>query len=167
MDLPKLMRRLGWVSFFIMWVPFVTLFIGMIGLPEGSYDWSELPFLARYSLLAVGSFFIATFALLIGSTIATAIINRSIRDKGELAEAEILQIEDTGTTINNNPVVRFYLEVRPRDRSAFQAEAEQLTSRLHLPAIQPGKILQVKYDPDTLDVALVDLDKQLANTESI
>ena len=161
MDLPKTMRRLGWISFFIMWVPFITLFIGMIGLPEGSYDWAELPALSRYSLLALGGFFFTTFFFLIGASIAAAILNRQIRATGELAEAEIIQIEDTGTTINNNPVVRFYLEVRPQGRSPFQAEAEQLTSRLHIPAIQPGRTLQVKYDPDTLDVALVDLETQI------
>jgi hypothetical protein len=139
-----------------MWIPFVTMFIGLIGTPSGSYDWIELPLLTRYSLLAVGIFFTATFFFLIGAPLVSWFTTRSILKTGKLAEAEILQIWDTGTTINNNPVVRIRLEVRPRLHSIFEAETEKLISRLKIPQYQPGTVVQVKYDPESQDVALVD-----------
>ncbi len=159
MELPKIMRRIGWICFFTMWLPFGTLFIGMIGMPSGEYDWVELPVLSRYSLLAVGVLFFGSFFFLFGASIVTWYLNRTIRAEGILADAEVINLQDTGTTVNNNPVVRLYLEVRPADEPAFEAEAEQLISRLAIPTYQPGSIIKVWYDPESQDVALADLDE--------
>lgn len=156
MDWPKIMRRVGWWCFAFMWIPFAGIFIGMIGFPSGSYSWGELPPLTRYSLIAVGVFFVATFLFLFGAPVVSGLTNRAIKKTGIPAQAEILQIWDTGTTINENPVVRMRLEVRPSDGPAFVAEEEKLISRLKIPAIQPGAIIQVRYDPESLDVAMVD-----------
>lgn len=38
MTLARRMRKLGWMAFTAMWIPFATMFVGMIGLPEGGYD---------------------------------------------------------------------------------------------------------------------------------
>jgi hypothetical protein len=54
---------------------------------------------------------------------------------------------DTGTTINNDPVVEFILEVTPPDGKPYEAHAKGLVSRLDIPAVQPGRIFPVKYDP--------------------
>ena len=56
------MRRWGWRAFGLMWIPFTTLMISILRMPEGSYSWTELPALARYSLLGVGFFFVAFLA---------------------------------------------------------------------------------------------------------
>jgi hypothetical protein len=149
------------MCFFALWIPFGTLFIGMIGMPSGDYDWVELPILSRYSILAVGIFFFATFFFLFGASIVSWYINRSIRAQGILAEAEVINLQDTGTTINNNPVVRLYLEVRPKNAPVFEAEAEQLVSRLDIPRYQPGSTIKVWYDPDNQEVALADPDNSL------
>jgi hypothetical protein len=145
------MRRIGWICFAAMWAPFV----GMVGLPQGSYDWSELPVLTRASLLGVGFFFIASMALLLGSSVVNSLQNRAVRKVGRPARAEVLEIWATGTTINQNPVVRLRLEVRPKGEPPFQAETEELVSRLELGKLQPGSIVKVMVDPEDDDVALL------------
>jgi hypothetical protein len=86
--------------------------------------------------------------------IINAVNNRSIRVKGESAEAIILKISETGMSINDDPVVKFVLDVGPAGQPRFQAEAEQLVSRLDIPQLQPGKIVQVKYDRNSGAVVL-------------
>jgi hypothetical protein len=139
-----------------MWIPFTALIIGMLGMPEGEYAWSELPPLARVSLIVGGLFALASMALLIGAPIAGAAMNRETLRNGLLASARILEVSDTGTTINQNPLVRFLLEVRPGDRPVFQAETEKLVSRLLIPQFQPGASVSVRYDPKTRSVAILD-----------
>lgn len=156
---PKVMRRWGWRAFGLMWIPFATLMISILGMPEGSYAWSELPALTRYSLLGLGFFFAATFVLLIGATLVGAGTNRHVLSTGRSAEATIVDLQDTGTTINQNPLVRLVLDVKPPDRPAFRAETEQIIPRLQIPQVQPGTVVAVKYDPDSQAVALVDEDE--------
>jgi hypothetical protein len=148
-------RKIGWIVFGLMWIPFTGIFVGMIGLPEGSYDWLELPAITRTSMILTGVFAGASMLLLIGGPIVSGLRNRTVRSEGLPARAKILKIWDTGTTINQNPVVGMLLEVHPPGGATFEAETEQLISRLQIPAIQPGMELEVKYDPHTQAVALV------------
>jgi hypothetical protein len=52
--------------------------------------------------------------------------------------------------------VHLTLEVHPRDLTPnFQAETEMLVSRLQIPQIQPGAVVNVRYDPESKEVAIV------------
>jgi hypothetical protein len=66
---------------------------------------------------------------------------------GVNAPATILRIWDTGTTINNNPLVGLELEVTPPYGQPFQAECKQMISRLEVGLFQPGMPVSVSYDP--------------------
>ncbi len=80
---------------------------------------------------------------------------RLIRASGVPAEATVVQIWDTGVTVNQDPVVGFLLEVKPENQAAFQAKTKALVSRLAVPRVQPGARLRVFYDPkDTTRVAI-------------
>lgn len=59
-----------------------------------------------------------------------------------------MRLVDTGTRINDDPVVEFILEISPDDAAPYQASTRGLVSQLDLPAIQPGTVLGVKYDPN-------------------
>jgi len=142
--------------FGVMWIPFITLFVGMIGLPDGEYAWSQLPPLARSSLLAVGVLAFLSIAMLVGSPILSGLIHRAVLANGRRATAQIVSISDTKTTINYDPVVHFVLDVHPADGPAFQAETDQLVSRLRIPQLQPGASVAVMYHPETHAVALLD-----------
>jgi hypothetical protein len=65
---------------------------------------------------------------------------------GEPAEAIVLDISDTGITINDNPKVRLKLKVYPKDREPFEATVSQVVSRVTIPRV--GDHVFVKFDPN-------------------
>lgn len=80
---------------------------------------------------------------------------RELLAAGEPAEAKVVRMWDTGTTLNDNPKVKFLLEVRPPGRAPYQAEVKCYVSRLRLPQVQPGSVIAVKIDrEDETKVAL-------------
>lgn len=154
--LPSRLRRLGWIAFALMWLPFAGMFIGMIGLPDGSYAWAELPPLTRYSLIATGVLFLITMVSFPGGLIINYLSNRRLRARGRRAEAEILDLYETGTTINQHPIVGFKLRVFPLSGAPFEAQTEQKVLRLQVPQIHPGARIEVRYDPESKQVAILD-----------
>jgi hypothetical protein len=66
---------------------------------------------------------------------------------GKPATGTITRLIDTGTTINNDPVVEFVIRVVPERGEAYEAHTKALVSRLDVPAVQPGRVVPVKYDP--------------------
>lgn len=139
-----------------MWIPFAGIFIGMWGMPDGEYAWHELPQLARYSLLATGVFFFLTFALFLGSFVVRGRARKAVRLRGRPARAEIIRVHDTLTTVNEQPLVRFTLNVTPSGHPAFEAQVEQIVSRLEASRLQPGTVVPVKYLPNSREVAIVE-----------
>ncbi len=80
----------------------------------------------------------------------------AVLQHGELATATVLQVWDTGTTVNENPQLGLRLEVQPLGDAPFQAESKSVVSRLLVGGIRPGAVVQVKYDPrDRRKVAVV------------
>lgn len=74
---------------------------------------------------------------------------------GVPAQASIVQLIDTGTTINDDPVVEFVLDVDLGQGERMQARSRGLVSRLDVAALQPGRVVPVRYDPaDRSRVAL-------------
>ncbi|HSD82522.1 MAG TPA: hypothetical protein VLG46_01610 [Anaerolineae bacterium] len=66
---------------------------------------------------------------------------------GVTAQGTILRTWDTGTTINENPVVGFALKVTPTLEPAFEVEMKQIVSRIQIGAFLPGATVEVVYDP--------------------
>ncbi|PKN35665.1 MAG: hypothetical protein CVU61_02250 [Deltaproteobacteria bacterium HGW-Deltaproteobacteria-19] len=65
---------------------------------------------------------------------------------GTVAKAEVLAIEDTGLTMNNDPMVALTLHVKPEYGSSFQVKANTLVSRVSIP--RPGDVINVRFDPE-------------------
>ncbi len=68
---------------------------------------------------------------------------------GEVAQATILRIWDTGTTVNDNPVVGFLLEVHRQAYPPYQAETKSMIPRLMVAQFQPGAVVPIKLNPQT------------------
>jgi hypothetical protein len=66
---------------------------------------------------------------------------------GRPASGLIVRLIDTGTTINNDPVVEFVLSVTPPGEKPYEAHTKALVSRLDVASMQPGRVVPVKYDP--------------------
>lgn len=152
--LPTRLRRIGWIAFRLMWIPFILIFVGMFSMPPGSYDWVDLPMVTRVGIGGTAVLGALAMILLVGSAVLSSINNLSLQKDGIQAQATILEVRDTGTTINQNPLVHLKLQVEPGNRPGFEAETEQVIGRLQVPQIQPGVKVKVRYNPYNHEVAL-------------
>jgi hypothetical protein len=59
--------------------------------------------------------------------------------------AAVVSIQDTGTTINDNPVVILQLKVTPQYEPAFDTTTQLMVSRLAIPRV--GDTIKIKYNP--------------------
>jgi len=82
---------------------------------------------------------------------------------GTAATAQIVRLIDTGTTINNDPVVEFVLRVNPPDGQPYEARTKALVSRPDIPSVQPGRVAPVRFDsqmPSRVAIDLCDCSKE-------
>ena len=63
---------------------------------------------------------------------------QSIAEKGQPAAATLLEYWDTGTTINDDPLVGMLLEVRPLGGSPYQSKLKTVIPRLSINMLKPG-----------------------------
>ncbi|MDZ4796126.1 MAG: hypothetical protein SGI83_17740 [Bacteroidota bacterium] len=75
-------------------------------------------------------------------------INASRLQKNGLpGTAIILEVKDTGVTINNNPQVKLILEVKNSLGQRYTTECRVMVSRINPGAYRPGMEVPVKIDP--------------------
>src|ERR1700726_4751911 len=75
---------------------------------------------------------------------------RRLEEAGVEAPAQVLGVQDTGVTVNNNPRVKITLSVTPPDGAApFQVVTKQTVSRVAIPRAGDG--FMVRYDPEDHD----------------
>ena len=65
---------------------------------------------------------------------------------GARASARVVAVEDTGTTVNNDPRVKVRLSVEPEGAEPFEVERKVLVPRTAIP--RRGERVEVAYDPD-------------------
>jgi hypothetical protein len=143
-----------------MWLPFAaTMLTGPLSLVfrNGGFETPRGGILANIGLwIGMTTFLgIMSAVFFVLSLVLGGLANRMVIRNGVGADARILAIRDSGTRINDNPVIDFTLEVTPLGFPAFQAQASQTVSAIHLPAFQPGKQVIVKFVPETRQVAIV------------
>jgi len=77
-----------------------------------------------------------------------------IAQSGMDATAEVLSIQDTGTMINNNPVVVLQLKVQPAMGVEFNTTAQTMVSKIAIPRV--GDKIKIKYNPaDPTQIAVL------------
>lgn len=62
------------------------------------------------------------------------------------ATAEVISIQDTGATVNMNPVVVLVMKVKPSKGDEFQTAGQLMVSRLAIP--RAGDKIKIKYNPE-------------------
>lgn len=81
-------------------------------------------------------------------------------------KARILEVRDTGVTINNNPQVKLILEVKSSLGQTYQAQTRVMVSRINPWAYQPGMEVAVKIDPANEQNVVLDMSGGQASKSS-
>lgn len=66
---------------------------------------------------------------------------------GVMTQAKVLEVRDTGVTVNDNPQVGMKLELRTQEGIRLEVEAKTIVSRLSVANVQPGIMANIIYDP--------------------
>ncbi len=111
------------------------------------FDINSILLTALLPTVVIGVLTIAIIVIVFRKVGAMSAPNRELLATGESAQATIVNLWDTGTTVNDNPLVGLLLEVRPTSRPPYQVKTSLLISRLQIPQYQPGRVLAVKVDP--------------------
>ena len=72
----------------------------------------------------------------------------ALMTNGIVGQARIDQVTDTGTTVNDNPQVRFNLTVNVPGRDPYPMMLTQVVSRIAIGSFQPGATVPVRVSPD-------------------
>jgi hypothetical protein len=176
---PLIARVLIWVSVLLLVGGFVMDMLGVFTLvrtvrtldaectPPAAEDVQRCADLNRRPPGSLEPLFVAgTGTLMLGMILLPATLiggmllqgsglKRQMAERGRPGTATIMQLRDTGLSVNDNPQADFYLHVQPADGSPpFRSVARKLVSRLSIP--QPGWTVPVQYDPsDTSRVMIV------------
>lgn len=73
-------------------------------------------------------------------------LSRRLAKTGFATNAKVVEVHDTGVTVNNAPQVKMLLEVTPPNGATYLVETKQLISRLQTSMYQPGSIIPVLID---------------------
>ncbi|HUV16473.1 MAG TPA: DUF3592 domain-containing protein [Pelolinea sp.] len=79
-------------------------------------------------------------------TLDSTAMAQQLAETGADATAEVLSIQDTGATVNMNPVVVLTLKVKPAKGEEFQTAAQLMVSRIAVP--RAGDKIKIKYNPE-------------------
>ena len=74
--------------------------------------------------------------------------NSSVLKNGVSAPATVLDVQDTGVTMNDSPQARVTLQVSPAGLPPFQAVVNTFVGRFQVGLLVPGASVQVRYDPN-------------------
>ena len=77
-----------------------------------------------------------------------------VAQNGIEASADVLGVQDTGATINNNPVVMLQLKVTTSVGTQFDTNGQVMVSRIAVP--RAGDKIKIKYNPaDPTQIAVL------------
>ncbi len=88
---------------------------------------------------------------------------RALQKNGVPATATILEVWDTGWTVNDDPVIGMAVRVQPPSGPSYEARIEKTPiSRIAVPQFQPGATVPVRFDPQNPALVAVDFDPPAA-----
>jgi len=109
-------------------------------------------------------FFIVVFGYFFGGQYLRNRKRKQLLETGRQADGRIIEMWDTGMTINNQPQIGLKIEVTPQTGPPFTSEIKLVISRLQTAYYQAGINCIVRYNPDDKKtVAIVRLGGSLGN----
>jgi hypothetical protein len=136
------------------WIGIVGGAIGLIvGLASVlSVGGTAGPIISLVMLVVFGGMFYLFYRLFFKPMINA---NR-LQKIGIPGKARILEVKDTGVTINNNPQIKLILEVKNNFGQKYNTQCRVLVSRINPNAYMPGMEVPVKIDPKNEQNVVID-----------
>jgi hypothetical protein len=130
---------------------------GLIGLIVGigaviATAGSSAPFITIFILGMVGGMFYLFYRLFFKPMINAARLQKI----GLPGKATILEVRDTGVTINNSPQVKLMMEVKNSYGQKYNAQCRVLVSRINPNMFTPGMEIPVLIDPKNEQNVVID-----------
>ncbi len=79
------------------------------------------------------------------------VLRGRLAKSGYATTARVVEVSDTGVTVNNAPQIKLLLEVTPPNGTTYLVETKQLISRLQTSMYQPGNMIPVLIDLNDKD----------------
>ncbi len=108
--------------------------------------YSQMYFWLFVSLAITAVVIFFTYRAVAGMTGNTS-AGRALMATGADAPATVIGLQQTNTFVNSNPQVVLTLEVTPPGQAPFQARTSTIVPLVAIPQVQPGNVVNVKYDP--------------------
>ena len=139
----------------------IGIFGGVIGLLVGisavvTTGGKEGIYIGAGMLVLFGGMFYLFYRLFFKPMLNT---NR-LQKTGISARAIILEVNDTGVTVNNSPQIKLKLEVKNSFGQKYTTQIRTLVSRLNPGAFRPGMEIPVKVDPKNEMNVVIDYNGQ-------
>ncbi len=141
----KRVRLIAWGCFILMWIPFSV----MIGAAVTDVDEPPVPAIILFCVLCILFAFFLVVSFVLRSPEAVMIPEKRIP-----AKATIISVVDTGTLVNNRPLLKIELDVHLPSRSGYVTTVVDVIPFSLLPQLQPGNTISVLYTADTGEVTL-------------
>jgi pantothenate kinase type III len=100
----------------------------------------------------------AMFGLFYKLLIAPALNKKRLQKIGIVRKGTIMDVIDTGVTINKNPQVKLILQLKNKIGQQYTAGCNVLVSRINQNCFFPGMEVPVKIDPENEKNIILDLD---------
>src|SRR5258705_9313041 len=137
-----------------MWIGIIGGLIGLIvgiGAVVATAGQSGI-FIGMGMLVLFGGMFYLFYRIFFKPMINAARLQKT----GLPGKATILEVKDTGVTINNNPQVKLMLEVKNSLGQKYTTQCRVLVSRINPNAFMPGMEVPVKIDPKNEQNVVID-----------
>jgi len=149
--------RINWATMVVAFLPLmavgaVLIFAGLRADPRAMTDDGVLPL--RTFLILLGAFFIGLNTLIGGGMLLSASLRNQrmlrLEKTGIRGSAKVLQANETGTYINNQPQVWMELQVELPGRDPYFIEKKMVVPYLQIDQVRPGAVVDVLVNPDRL-----------------
>lgn len=74
-------------------------------------------------------------------------MKKRLMQEGVEAEAVLLNMEQTGLYVNNQPQIKLQVQVQPNSGRNFVSEVREVLTLIDLSQLRIGSTLKVKYNP--------------------
>ncbi|MCD6498829.1 MAG: hypothetical protein J7M25_11100 [Deltaproteobacteria bacterium] len=137
----------------------VAIVVGIVLLVLGNISAALSLLIAGVVMVAVALFVLPQFSGMLGQ--ATATVN-ALAQKNQLAltgipaQGRLMQVQQTGRMVNDNPEIQALVEVHHPTMGVYQAQTNVVVPQIAIPQFQPDAHVQVRINPNVpQDIAVV------------